>query len=64
MLVLVVAGVVEREVGKATNESYGLVGAWCGLWSKEKQKKAPTSHYDSLVPVVAGEVEGEATNEG
>ena len=31
LLVLVVAGVVKREVGKATNESYGLIGAWCGL---------------------------------
>ena len=40
---------------------------WCLVWPawlKEKQKKAPTSHYDSLVPVVAGVVEGEATNEG
>ena len=29
-------------------------------WSREKRKKAPMSHNDSLVLVVAGVVEGEA----
>ena len=38
-LVLIVAGVVEREVGKATNESYGLIGAWCGLHGQRRSKK-------------------------
>ena len=40
---------------------------WCLVWPawlKEKQKKAPTSHYNLLVPVVVGVDEGEATNEG